>query len=74
MKDADGNVTSADTPEELECPDFYSVYERLEDGTSIRLADFDCCCDAEASRDAIVDVLCRAKENITIRTVKAGAA
>ena len=57
VEDAEGkNVSEALEGEE---PDFYGVYERLADGTSTHLADFECCPDAEASMDAIVDVLYR---------------
>ena len=55
-EDADGNVSDANGSEE---PDFWGVYERLKDGTSRHLADFWTCIDAEACRDAIVDVLVR---------------
>jgi hypothetical protein len=57
VEDAEGkNVTEAQEGEE---PGFYGVYERLADGTSRHLADFKGLPDAEASRDAIVDILYR---------------
>jgi len=57
VEDAEGkNVTEA---LEGEKPNFYGVYERLADGTSRHLADFEDFSDAAASMDAIVDVLYR---------------
>jgi hypothetical protein len=57
VEDAEGkNVTEALDGEE---PNFHGVYERLADGTSTHLADFKYRPDAEATMDAIVDVLHR---------------
>jgi len=54
--DEEKNVTEAQAGEE---PNFYGVYECLADGTSRHLADFKSRPDAEAGRDAIVDILYR---------------
>jgi len=60
VEDAEGkNVTEALEGEEA---NFYGVYERLADGTSTHLADFDHCHDAETCKDAVVDVLYRWSE------------
>ena len=53
MEDENRKVTAAVTPEELNNPDFYGVYERLEDGTATCLADFWTQVDAELCRDAV---------------------
>ena len=57
VEDAEGkNVTEALEGEEV---NFYGVYERLADGTSTHLADFDRHHDAETCKDAVVDALYR---------------
>jgi len=59
MEDEDGNVRKAETPEELNNPGFYGVYELLDDGRSTFLGDFHTQIDAECCRDACLDVFLR---------------
>jgi len=56
MEDENRNVRRAETPEERNNPDFYGVYERLEDGTSLCLADFWAQADAEMCLGAVRSV------------------
>jgi len=56
MEDDERNVRRAETPEELNNPDFCGVYERLEDGTSRCLADFWAQADAEMCLGAVRSV------------------
>jgi len=56
MEDDKRNVRRAKTPEELNNPDFYGVYERQADGTSRCLADFWAQVDAEMCLGAVRSV------------------